>query len=67
MSKTEAQLDRTDLELRAVDAARSHVRYLDYRPGQDSFKAHLRAYENALCDSIEVQEFHLAHPNYKFG
>jgi len=67
MSKTEAELARSDLELNAVDSAYSEMRYLGYRPKQDTWSSYCRALNYKLADALERREFWQTNPNYRMG
>lgn len=62
--KTEQQLVRTELELLAIDIAYDMIRYLGYRPKQDSWKSYCRALKNKLGDELEYVEFRIKNPTY---
>jgi len=55
--KAEQQLVRTELELHAIDSAYAMIRYLGYRPGQDSWKAYCHTVNNKLSDAIYRAEY----------
>lgn len=55
--KTEAQLARTELELRAVDSVYDQLRYLGYRPGQDSWKSYCRFIGSKLDEELSTREY----------
>lgn len=66
--KTEAQLARTEMELRAVDSALSMMRYLGFSPKNgDTWKRHCEELDWKLGDALRTGEFWLANPDHKFG
>jgi hypothetical protein len=65
--KTEQQLARTELELRAIDVAYAELHYLDYRPKHDSWSKYLRALGSKLSEALQHGEFHAKNPGYRIG
>jgi hypothetical protein len=59
--KTEQQLIRTELELRAIDSVYSELRYLGYRPKQDTWKAYCKAVNSKLSAAIDYAEYRQKH------
>lgn len=65
--KTEAQLARTELELRALDDAFAMMRYLGFGPQTDTWKRHCEELDYKIFDALKTREFWHNNPNYKFG
>jgi hypothetical protein len=65
--KTDKQLARTELELRAVDSAYDTLRYLGFRPKQDTWSSYCRNLGYKLHEALERAEFWEKNPDYKFG
>lgn len=65
--KTDAELARTELELNAVSSAYADIRYLGYRPGQDTWSSYCQAVNFKLADAIKRGEFWAANPDHRLG
>ncbi len=55
--KTEHQLARTELELRAIDYTYAEMRRLDFRPPHDTWKRYCREVSYKLADALMVAEY----------
>ena len=55
--KSEKELARAELEVNCILSAKSMLRYLNYSPKQDSWKAYCRAFGSKLDDELTKAEY----------
>lgn len=64
MARTDAEMDRLEMEFAAIDGARDEMRYLGgYGPRDDSWRLFCNLFARKLDERLNYGEHDLNHPN----